>query len=260
MANRDVIRAWRPGSAKRRRRASGPWPNNADLHARIDPRQNGIDVTVQHLAGNMRSQRTDFLTADGEKPDRDREGEFAERNLTRAELAGVWERGWACALDAIAAPTDGDLARTVTIRGEPLTVLQAALRQPTHASWHVGQIAVLAKHFAGDRWRYLTTPPGGSVAYDADRGMPPPVANGTVGLLALSGSRRTGSSNGAVVAAAAAVAPAGVSVDVYAGVGLLPQSPDGDHGPVPATVAALRADARLADPLPGAKVPEPFRV
>ena len=253
MADRHVIRGLEAEfrTAKATAERAMAQVGDADLHAQIDPRQNGIAVTVQHLAGNMRSRWTDFLTTDGEKPDRNREGEFAERNLSRTQLAELWERDWACALDGMAALTDGDLSRTVTIRDEPLTVLQAVLRQLTHATWHVSQIALLAKHFAGDRWQYLTKPPGGSVAYNADRGVPgpptSPTADGAVRLLGIPGSLRAGSSNGAVVAAAAAVAPAGVSVDVYAGVGLLPHyHPDADRGPVPATVTALRAAVRAA--------------
>ena len=253
MANRNVIRALEAEfrTAKATAERAMAQVGDADLHAQFDPRQNGIAITVQHLAGNMRSRWTDFLTTDGEKPSRDREGEFAERNLSRAELAELWEKGWACALDGMAALTDGDLSRVVTIRGEPHTVLRAVLRQLTHATWHVSQIALLAKHFAGDRWQYLTKPPGGSTAHDADRGVPsPPPPAEAIRLLAISGSLRAGSSNGAVVAAAAAVAPAGVTVDVYAGVGLLPHyNPDADHGPVPATVAALRAAVRAADAL-----------
>jgi hypothetical protein len=146
--------------------------SDADLHARINPLQNSVAAIVQHLAGNMRSRWTDFLTSDGEKPGRDRESEFADRNLARAELLDLWERGWACAFDAMAKLTDGDLARVITIRNEPHTVLQAILRQMTHATWHVSQIALIAKHVVGDGWQYLTIPPGGSAEFNRARGVP----------------------------------------------------------------------------------------
>ena len=183
MAHHDVIRAMADEFRKLKSTADRALAQvaDADLHARLVPRQNSIAVTVQHLAGNMRSRWTDFLTTDGEKPDRDREREFADRRLSRAELTDLWERGWASALDAMAALTDADLSRTVTIRREPLTVLQAVLRQLTHAAWHVSQIALLAKCSAGDRWQYLTIPPGGSAAYNADRGVPGPPMPPTAG-------------------------------------------------------------------------------
>ena len=134
---------------------------DGELHASLNPWQNGIAVTIQHVAGNLRSRWADFLTADGEKPGRDRDGEFVDRRLTRAELADLWDGAWAVALAALAGLTDADLGRTVTIRGEPHTVLQAVLRNLTHAVWHVSQIALIAKHYVGPDWAYLTVPPGG---------------------------------------------------------------------------------------------------
>lgn len=144
--------------------------DDAALHAQINPLQNSIAVIIQHLAGNMESRWADFLTSDGEKPSRNREGEFAERNLGRAELMAVWERGWKCLFDSVGGLTDDDLSRVVTIRNEPHTVLQAIARQMTHHSWHAGQVALIAKHLLGGRWKYLTIPPGGSAAFNKKMG------------------------------------------------------------------------------------------
>jgi len=127
---------------------------------------NSIAIIVAHLAGNLRSRFTDFLTADGEKPWRDREGEFASRTLPRAELIALWDEGWRVLLETLAALTDADLPRTVTIRGQGLTVHAALHRSLAHAGYHVGQIVYLAKGFRGPAWRSLSIPPGGSAAYN----------------------------------------------------------------------------------------------
>jgi Protein of unknown function (DUF1572) len=144
---------------------------DAELHARINPRQNSIAVIVQHLHGNMRSRWTDFLATDGEKPDRDRESEFADRDLPRPQLMALWEEGWRCVFDALAPLTDDDLGRTVKIRSEPHTVALAITRQVAHYGWHAGQIALIGKHFAGERWKYLTIPPGGSQPFNRRMGV-----------------------------------------------------------------------------------------
>jgi hypothetical protein len=174
MSDRQIIKACEAEFRKAKAMAdrSIAQVSDADLHARINPQQNGIAAIVQHLAGNMQSRWTDFLTSDGEKPGRDRESEFADRNLSRAELLDRWERGWACAFDAMAGLTDANLTRTITIRNEPHTVHQAILRQMTHATWHVSQIALIAKHFVGEQWQYLTIPPGGSAEFNRARGVP----------------------------------------------------------------------------------------
>ena len=106
----------------------------------------------------MRSRWTDFLTTDGEKPDRHRDTEFEEPPKTRAELMELWERGWKYVFDALQPLTDGDLTRTITIRTEPHSVTQAIHRQVAHYSYHVGQIVFLARHLAGDEWQTLTIP------------------------------------------------------------------------------------------------------
>jgi hypothetical protein len=124
----------------------------------IDEENNSIAIVVKHMAGNMRSRWTDFLTTDGEKPDRDRDSEFVARPSTRAELLEMWERGWSYVFGAVEPLSDADLGRTVTIRGEAHSVMQAINRQVAHYANHVGQIVMLAKHFAGPRWTSLTIP------------------------------------------------------------------------------------------------------
>lgn len=132
---------------------------------------NSIAILVKHMAGNMRSRWRDFLTTDGEKPDRHRDSEFALTGEdTRAALTRRWQEGWQLLFDAVAPLGLEDLARTVTIRGEAFTVLQALLRQLTHYSYHVGQIVLLAKQHAGDGWRSLSIPRGESGRFAAERG------------------------------------------------------------------------------------------
>jgi hypothetical protein len=129
-----------------------------DWHALLDPESNSIAVIVRHLAGNMRSRWTDFLTSDGEKPSRDRDGEFALRADDPAALRREWEEGWRVTFSAVDALGPGDLTRTVTIRGAPDTVAGALLRQVDHYGQHVGQILMLAKHLRGPAWRALSPP------------------------------------------------------------------------------------------------------
>ena len=145
---------------------------DADLHARLNPLQNSIAAILQHMAGNMRSRWTDFLTTDGNKPDRDREAEFADRGLSRGELLEQWNAAWAIAFNSIGVLQDADLSRVITIRTEPHTVQQALLRSLTHAAGHTAQIVLIAKHYVGNRWQYLTVPPGGSDAYNRSMGVP----------------------------------------------------------------------------------------
>jgi hypothetical protein len=129
------------------------------LFALIDPEANSIALIMKHVGGNMRSRWTDFLDTDGEKPDRDRDSEFEIDSAdTRDAVLARWEDGWKCVLDAIAGLRPDDFARTVTIRGEPHSVVQAINRQMSHYSSHVGQIVLLAKHFAGPKWQTLSMP------------------------------------------------------------------------------------------------------
>lgn len=123
---------------------------------------NSIAIIVWHLAGNLTSRFTDFLTSDGEKLWRDRDSEFLARQVTRAELQAKWEDGWRVLFAALSALTDADLAKTVTIRGQPHTVAEALHRSLAHTSYHVGQIVFVAKALRGADWRYLSIPPGHS--------------------------------------------------------------------------------------------------
>ena len=124
----------------------------------LDPEANSIALIVKHVAGNMRSRWTDFLTTDGEKPDRNRDSEFEEPPATRAELTRIWEDGWDRVFTALGPLSDVDLSRVITIRGQRHSVIQAINRQMTHYAYHVGQIVLLAKHFQGDRWQTLSVP------------------------------------------------------------------------------------------------------
>ena len=126
------------------------------LFASLDEESNSIAIIVKHMAGNMRSRWTDLLTTDGEKPERDRDSEFVDAPQTRSALLDTWENGWACVFAAIEPLSDTDLARTVTIRGEAHSVMQAINRQVAHYAHHVGQIVLLTKHFAHDRWQSLS--------------------------------------------------------------------------------------------------------
>jgi len=137
-----------------------------DLLVTIDPEANSIAILVKHLAGNMRSRFTDFLTSDGEKPDRFRDREFElTPATTRADVMKWWEEGWACVFGAIDPLKPEDVMLTVTIRGEPHTVLQAINRQIAHYAQHIGQIVLLAKHLRLNEWKTLSIPKGKSEDY-----------------------------------------------------------------------------------------------
>lgn len=136
----------------------------------IDPHSNSIAIIVKHLAGNMHSRWTDFLTTDGEKPDRNRDREFELEPLdTRERLLKRWESGWETTLESISALEWKDLEKTVPIRGEPHTVVEAINRQLTHYAYHTGQIVLLARHFAKDHWQSLSIPKGESVDYEVSK-------------------------------------------------------------------------------------------
>jgi Protein of unknown function (DUF1572) len=138
------------------------------LYATLDPESNSIAVIMKHIAGNMRSRWTDFLTSDGEKPNRNRDTEFEEPPKTRAELLAMWEDGWRRLFAALEPLGDADLERKVLIRTEPHSVMQAINRQMAHYSQHIGQIILLAKHFAGTNWNTLTVPKKKSAQFTAD--------------------------------------------------------------------------------------------
>ena len=160
--------------------------DDAQLFATLDPESNSIAVLMKHVAGNMRSRWTDFLTTDGEKPNRDRDREFEiEGPDTRAHVLTAWEGGWRVTLDTITSLRPPDLDRTVTVRGEPHTVVEAIHRQLTHYAAHIGQIVLLAKHFAGTNWKTLSIPRGKSKDFDvAKAGTTYKVEDGKSGRLA----------------------------------------------------------------------------
>ncbi|MCC7497153.1 MAG: DUF1572 family protein [Bryobacterales bacterium] len=128
------------------------------LFTALDEEANSIAVLMKHTAGTMRSRWTDFLTTDGEKPGRNRDVEFVNSPATRQALLAGWEQGWSCLFNTLASLTDADLGRKVTIYGESLSVVQAINRQIAHGAQHVGQIVLLAKHYAGARWHTLSIP------------------------------------------------------------------------------------------------------
>jgi len=133
----------------------------------IDAEANSIATLVKHIAGNARSRFTDFLTSDGEKPDRHRDQEFELKpNTTRAEVMRWWEEGWEIVLAAVESLKPEDVERTVTIRGQPHTVLQAINRQIAHYAYHVGQIVFLAKHLRAREWKSLSVPKGRSEEFN----------------------------------------------------------------------------------------------
>ncbi|HEY3380984.1 MAG TPA: DUF1572 family protein [Vicinamibacterales bacterium] len=141
--------------------------DDGHLFATLDAETNSIALIMKHLAGNMRSRWTDFLTSDGEKPDRERDNEFVNQpGETRAAITAAWEDGWTRVFDAITSLAPGDLQQTVRIRGEAHSVLQAVNRQLTHYAAHVGQIVLLAKHYAGPRWQTLSIPRRKSNEFD----------------------------------------------------------------------------------------------
>ncbi len=131
----------------------------------LDGEMNSIAVIVKHMTGNMQSRWTDFLTSDGEKPGRDRDAEFSSPPATREELLQIWEAGWQRLLGTLESLTEADLVRTITIRGEAHSVMQAINRQVAHYPYHCGQIVFLAKHFCAGRWQVLSVPLGKSAEF-----------------------------------------------------------------------------------------------
>jgi len=138
------------------------------LFVALDPESNSIAIIVKHMVGNMRSRWTDFLTTDGEKPDRHRDEEFlASPDTTRDQLLQWWEQNWQLLFDTINSLHPGDLERTVTIRGQQHSVLQALNRAVSHCAYHTGQITFLAKHWKGAEWKSLSVPKGQSEQFNA---------------------------------------------------------------------------------------------
>lgn len=136
------------------------------LVAVLDGEMNSIAIIVKHMAGNMRSRWTGFPTADGEKPDRNRDAEFADPPSTREALLARWEDGWQCVFSALEPLSEQDLSRSVTIRGEAHSAMQAVNRQLAHYAYHCGQIVFLAKHFKHSEWQSLSVPRGKSAEFN----------------------------------------------------------------------------------------------
>ena len=140
--------------------------DEAQFFALLDADANSIAMIVKHVAGNMRSRWTDFLSSDGEKADRKRDTEFEDPPATRVALMGLWEEGWGYVFSALEPLSDADIERTVLIRGEPHSVMQAINRQIAHYSYHCGQIVFLAKHLQSAKWKALTVPRGKSEEFN----------------------------------------------------------------------------------------------
>lgn len=140
--------------------------SDEEFFALIDAEANSIALIVKHIAGNLNSRWRDFLTSDGEKPDRNRDAEFEVIGDTRAGLMHLWETGWQTLFDNVEPLTVEDFSRTVTIRGESHTIVEAINRQLTHYAYHVGQIVILAKHFKSAEWRSLSVPKNRSAEFN----------------------------------------------------------------------------------------------
>jgi hypothetical protein len=138
------------------------------LFATLDGENNSLAIVVKHMAGNMQSRWMDFLTSDGEKPNRNRDSEFEDAPKTRSEVLDLWDAGWKCMFAALDTLNDSNMTNTVTIRGEEHSVMQAVNRQVAHYSYHLGQIVMLAKHFSGANWKTLTIPKKKSEEFNAD--------------------------------------------------------------------------------------------
>lgn len=140
--------------------------SDEEFFATIDAEANSIAIVVKHIAGNQMSRWTDFLTTDGEKPDRNRDMEFELVDETRGSLMEFWERGWNALFSAIIPLTAEDFSKTITIRGEPHTIVGAINRQLTHYAYHIGQIVLLAKHFRSSEWKTLSVPKNKSAEFN----------------------------------------------------------------------------------------------
>ncbi len=136
--------------------------SDQDLFRQEHPATNSIAIIVKHLSGNMISRWTDFLTTDGEKPERKRDAEFEQFGSTRKELMECWEKGWSCLFAALDPLNENNLGQKILIRNEPHTVMEAIHRQLTHYAYHVGQIVLLAKMYRPDEWVSLSIPRGSS--------------------------------------------------------------------------------------------------
>lgn len=160
----DVIRNFR--TYKKLAEEALAQISDADIFRLIDPDANSVAILIKHMTGNMRSRWTDFLTTDGEKPDRHRDREFEiDLGTTRKDVMKWWDEGWQCVFSAITPLKPANLGQKVFIAGKEHTVLQAITRQLLHYAGHVNQIVLLAKHFRGAEWKSLTIPKGQSETY-----------------------------------------------------------------------------------------------
>jgi uncharacterized damage-inducible protein DinB len=169
MTESTVIEAWIGEFTRARKQIDDAVSQLSDdqFRTRLTPRTNSCAIIVQHLAGNMKSRWTDWLSSDGEKPDRDREREFADQGLSRVELMRRLEEGWSLVFGALRGLRTEDLSRTVTIRGEPHTIAQAVERQIAHYGYHAGQIQLIARIVHGDEgWQWNSVAPGRSADFN----------------------------------------------------------------------------------------------
>ncbi len=171
-ASNDVAKALIDGALAAFRSTKG-WADKAvaqlpddKLHVALDPNTNSVAVIMKHVAGNLLSRWTDFLTTDGEKPWRNRDDEFVDNFTKREELIAHWEFGWQRLFDSLAGLTTDEVARTVTIRGEPHSVPLAIQRSLAHCGYHVGQIILIARILAGNQWTTITIPRGASAGFN----------------------------------------------------------------------------------------------
>jgi len=155
----DAVKAEFSRMKVRAERAIAQVRDDRHLHARLDSESNSMAIVIMHLSGNLRSRWTDFLTTDGEKPDRNRDAEFEPADtMTRAQPMAAWDKGWACLFDALDALTPADLTATIRIRGEEFSALEAIIRQFDHYASHIGQLVFLAKHLEWEHWQSLSIP------------------------------------------------------------------------------------------------------
>ena len=145
----------------------------ADFHTLIDPEANSIAVIIKHMAGNMRSRWRDFLTSDGEKPDRNRDAEFIDEALSPEAIMQAWDDGWRYVFTTLETLTPADLERTVLIRNQPHSVIEAIERQVDHYAYHTGQIVFLARHLRGSQWQSLSIPKGQSQSFNQQHELNP---------------------------------------------------------------------------------------
>ena len=161
---KDAIESYR--SYKRMAEKAMAQVSDEEFFRVIDAEANSIAVIVKHIAGNQRSRWTNFLTSDGEKDDRDRDTKFEMMEETRKSLMKFWDSGWQTLFAAIEPLTTADFSKTIMIRGEPHTICEALNRQMTHYAYHIGQIALLAKHFRSGGWKTLSVPRGRSAQFN----------------------------------------------------------------------------------------------